>query len=559
VGVESLSRSNNPLGQAWQDVGRFQAIVAVLIRHGFGELISRMNLQDNIITRMLGSAPQEPVRDVSMPKRLSLVCQELGPTFIKLGQILSTRPDLIPDEYIQEFKKLQSQAAPLPFSAVSSEIEEALGQPLDELFASFEEEPLASASIAQVHTAVLPDGTEVVVKVRRPGIEEMLQSDLSILIFLAKRIEQIFPDAELFDPVGIAEEFERAISKELDFTVEARNLERFASNFSNNPDIHIPKVYKSCSCRSVLVMERLRGVKITDITTGQKEIVRRLLRAVFEMIYVHALFHGDLHPGNIIIEEDGRIGLIDLGLVGRLTPRMRERVTDLIMGLIQTDYESVAETLYDIGIIRTHINYERFENDVAVLMDEYLIGSTMAEIEFGRLFQELIDGAMRHNISVPPDYTMMFKALITAEGVGKQLDPEMDLLTELKPYVMELARERYSPDKLLKKGLRNLNQLGRLMNQFPITARQVLMGVEDGRIKFGLDSHQFDAFLSEYRQQNNRKVQTALAALLLLVGVLALDVGKPTFFFQLPVISSWAFLLGGILGSWVLLGTFRDG
>lgn len=553
-----MSRLQNPLGQAWQDVGRFRTIVSVLIRHGFGELISRMNIQDSAIARMLGAESSEGQEDLSMPQRLSLACQDLGPTFIKLGQILSTRPDLISDEYIQEFKKLQSSAAPLPLEDVTSEIESALGQKVEALFATFEDEPLASASIAQVHAATLSDGSEVVVKVRRPGVEEMLLSDLSILIFLAKRAAQLFPEMEIFDPVGIAEEFERALSKELDFTVEARNLKQFARNFSNNPDIHIPRVYKEYSCRSILVMERIQGVKITEANADQKEIVRRLLRAVFEMIYVHALFHGDLHPGNIFVEEDGKVALIDLGLVGRLTPRMRERATDLIMGIIQKDYEGVAETLYDIGNIRTSIDYERYENDVAVLMDEYLIGVTMAEIEFGRLFQEIVDGAARHNISVPPDYTMMFKALITAEGVGKQLDPEMDLLSELKPYVMELAKERYNPDKLLKKGLRQLNQLGRLMNQFPITARQVLIGIEDGRIKFGVDSSQFERALQAYQQQNNRKIQTAMAGFLFVIGGLSLDIGEPTFFFSLPPLSSWMFLFGAILSTWVLLGTFRD-
>lgn len=553
-----MSRLSNPLGQAWQDVGRFRTIISVLIRHGFADLIGRLNLQDNIITRMLGSETPSAPPELSTAKRLSLVCQELGPTFIKLGQILSTRPDLIPKEYIDEFKALQSNAAPLPADVIREELEASLGQTTEELFAEFDDEPLASASIAQVHAATMHDGTEVVVKIRRPGVEEMLQSDLSILIFLARRVEQLVADAELFDPVGIAEEFERALSKELNFQFEARNLERFARNFANNPEIHIPKVYKSHSCKSVLVMERIIGIKITEAQTGQKEIVRRMLRAVFEMIYVHALFHGDLHPGNIILEENGAIGLIDLGLVGRLTPRMRESVTDLILGLIQSDYEVVAETLYDIGVVRTHVDYDRYENDVAVLMDEYLIGATMADIEFGRLFQEILDGARRHHIAVPPTYTMMFKALITAEGVGKQLDPEMDLLTELRPYVIDLAKDRYSPDKLLKKGLRTVNQMGRLMNQFPVTARQVLVGIEDGRIKFGLDSQQFDQALEEYKRSNIRKTQAILAGIFYFVGTMALDYGQPTFFFQLPPMSAWTFLAGTILASWVLLTTLRD-
>lgn len=547
----------NPLGQMWQDVGRLRVIATVLIKHGFGEFISRLNLQDNFITRMLLRRPKDVSKGLSMPKRLSLVMQELGPTFIKLGQILSTRPDLIPEEYIEEFKKLQSSAAPLPFEDVTRQIESALGRPLFELFAWVNPEPLASASIAQVHTARLPDGAEVVIKVQRPGIQDMLRSDLSILIFLARRVAQLFPSTELFDPVGIAEEFEKALSKELDFNVELRNLQRFKTNFKANPDVHIPIVYKELSCETVLVMERIRGIKITEVQSGQKNLVRRLLKVVFEMIYIHGFFHGDLHPGNILVEPNGKIGLIDFGLTGRLTPSMKERITDLLLGLIRTDYDAVAEILFDIGIKRTAVHYDRFLADVSTLMDEYLMGTTMADIEFGKLFQELLDGAMRHNIAVSPDYTMMFKALITAEGVGKQLDPDMDLLHELEPYILELVKQRYSPSTLFKRGVFHFNNIFRLIKQFPITARQVLMAIENGRIQFGLDPSQIQAFLSEFRQDSFRKSTVGLAGIFLICGTLALDYGPPRFF-GLPSLSFFAYVVGLSLAVIVLLNMLRN-
>lgn len=547
----------NPLGQMWQDVGRLRVIATVLIKHGFGEFISRLNLQDNFITRMLLRRPRNVNKGLSMPKRLSLVMQELGPTFIKLGQILSTRPDLIPEEYIEEFKKLQSGAAPLPFAEVTHQIESSLGRPLFEIFAWVDPEPLASASIAQVHTARLPNGTEVVVKVQRPGIQEILRSDLSILIFLARRVAQLFPSTELFDPVGIAEEFEKALSKELDFHVELRNLQRFKTNFQKNPDVHIPGVYKDISCETILVMERIRGVKITEVQTGQKALVRRLLKVVFEMIYIHGFFHGDLHPGNIMVEPSGQIALIDFGLTGRLTPPMKEYITDLLFGLIRTDHVAVAEILYDIGIKRTAVNYDRFLADVTTLMDEYLMGTTMADIEFGKLFQELLDGAMRHNIAVSPDYTMMFKALITAEGVGKQLDPEMDLLHELEPYILELVKQRYSPTTLFKRGMFHMNNILRLVKQFPITARQVLMAIENGRIQFGLDPNQIHEFLSEFRQDSFRRTTALLAGAFLISGTLALEYGPPRFF-GLPTLSFLSYLVGLGLAGIILLNMLRN-
>ncbi|TNE47247.1 MAG: hypothetical protein EP343_20645 [Deltaproteobacteria bacterium] len=547
----------NPLGQMWQDMGRLRVIATVLIKHGFGEFISRLNIQDNFITRMLMRRPKKEIQDQSIAKRISLVMQELGPTFIKLGQILSTRPDLIPEEYILEFKQLQSAAAPLDFSEITKQIESSLGKPTHEMFGWIDQEPLASASIAQVHIARLHDGTEVVVKVQRPGIQEVLSSDLSILIFLAKRVAQLFPQTELFDPVGIAEEFDKALSKELDFTVELRNLTRFKKNFKNNTDVHIPTVYRELSCTTILVMERIRGLKITEINTGQKALVRRLLKIVFEMIYIHGFFHGDLHPGNILVEPNGRIGLIDFGLVGRLTPRMKEHITDLLFGLIRSDYDAVAEVLYDIGVKKTTVNYDLFYADVAALVDEHINEATMADIEFGRLFQEILDGAMRHNIAVTPDYTMMFKALITAEGVGKQLDPEMDLLQELEPYILELVKQRYSPTALFKRGVYHVNNIYRLFKQFPITARQVLMAVENGRIQFGLDQQQLDEFIHEFRMDNHRKASVGLSATFLICGTLALDYGPPQFF-GLPTLTFFSYLIGLGLAALVVLNMLRN-
>lgn len=531
-------------------------IAAVLIRHGFGEFISRLNLQDNFISRMLGRKSHVQSDHLSMPQRISLVMQDLGPTFIKLGQILSTRPDLIPEEYIEEFKKLQTKASPVDFHIIAAQIEKSLKRPIEQLFSHIEREPLASASIAQVHAARLLDGTEVVVKVQRPEIRDILRSDLSILIFLARRVAQLFPSIELIDPVGIAEEFEKAISKELDFNVELRNIERFAHNFPDEPTLHIPRVYRELSCNTVIVMERLYGVKVTEVTQGKKLIVQRMLKIVFDMIYVHSFFHGDLHPGNILVERDGRIGLIDFGLVGRLTPLMREQVTDLIMGLIRFDYEAVAEVLYDLGIKRTPVNYERFLSDVVTLMDEHLLGVTMAEMEFGRLFQDLLEGAIRHKIAIPPDYTMMFKALITAEGVGKQLYPELDILRELEPYVLELVKKRYHPRSVAKKGLHYFNSFLRLFKQFPITARQVLMAIENGRIQFGFDRSQFDDIMREYRQHHTRTLQATIACVFMLSATLALHHGSP-FLFGIPTLSFLGYLLGVSLSLWILLDTFR--
>ncbi|MCB9639469.1 MAG: AarF/ABC1/UbiB kinase family protein [Myxococcales bacterium] len=545
------------IGQAWQDVGRLRQIITVLVRHGFGELVARMNLQENIVGRIL-VGETKPEQGMSTPERLCMVIQELGPTFIKLGQILSTRADLIPEEYIWEFKKLQASAAPLPFDVIKAQVEESLGKPIDELFLRFEEQPLASASIAQVHIAYLLDDTEVVVKVARPGARESMTSDLSIMKFLAKQATQLFADIELFDPVGMIEEFEKEILKEIDFTHELRNINRFHQNFDDTDTVHIPKPYPEMSNKNILVMERIKGTKITEALGDRAQIVKNTLRVVCEMIFVHGFFHGDLHPGNILIEEDLSVALIDFGLVGRLTPRMKDYIIDLLLAVIRRDYEGVAEVLYEIGRKRAPIDYDRFVSDVMLVMDKHLVGARMSDIEFGGLLQDILEGAMRHKMAVPPDYTMMFKALITVEGVGKEMDPNMDLIAAIEPYVRAVVKERYSFEAITSQLFRQSTQLLRLLKQFPVTAQQILMGVENGRIKFGIDNVQFESFLREYRKQNGRKMMVALSFIFLFIATLNADYGSPAIF-GLSWFSFLGYVLGGVLGFLVLWGLWSEG
>ncbi len=538
------------IGQAWQDVGRLRQIITVLVRHGFGELVTRMNLQENVVGRIfVGEA--KPDQEMSTPQRLCMAIQELGPTFIKLGQILSTRADIVPEEYIAEFKRLQASAAPLPYEVIKVQVEESLGKSIQDVFLRFEEKPLASASIAQVHVAYLPDNTEVVVKVARPGARESMTSDLSLMKFLAKQATQIFADVELFDPVGMIEEFEKEILKEIDFTHELRNINRFRQNFAGTEGVHIPYPYPALCNKSILVMERIKGTKITESLGDRAQIVKNTMRVVCEMIFVHGFFHGDLHPGNILIEEDLSVALIDFGLVGRLTPRMKDYIIDLLLAVIRRDYEGVADVLYEIGRKRAPVDYDRFVSDVMLVMDKHLVGARMSDIEFGGLLHDILEGAMRHRMAVPPDYTMMFKALITVEGVGKEMDPDMDLIGAIEPYVRAVVKERYSFESITNQLFRQSTQLLRLLKQFPVTAQQILMGVENGRIKFGIDNAQFDAFLHEYRKQNGRKLMVAMSFVFLLIATMNADSGTPALF-GLSWFSFGGYALGAVLGFLVL-------
>lgn len=529
---------------AIKDLGRLQQIARVLIRNGFGHWVTSLKGakaegplkgEDARALEALESALEEPTPshtgDPDLPddpalktyRRLVTILRELGPTFIKLGQILSTRSDLIPQALCDELKSLQDQVNPLPFEQLKGAIEEALGGPLSAAFTRLDEQPLACASIAQVHTAQLITGEEVVLKVQRPGIRAIIESDLSILHFLVRQAIDMIPEAETFRPDAILSEFERAIIKELDFTYEARNLSRFAKNFASWGTVHIPKLYDQYSSERVLVMERLYGVKITEAAPKghpMDELARETVRMVFKQVFEDGFFHGDLHPGNLLILEDGRIGLIDFGMVGRLTPPMRASLADLLFHITTTHYEGVARTLYEISTHDGNINYAQWEADVVELMDRHFSTTSLADVDFGQIVRDLIEGAVRHRAQIPPDYTMFFKALMTVEGIGKVVSPDLDLLAECRPYVQRLVMERYEPERILRELVDTLHAFGRFSKRLPHTAQQLLQQVESQRLGIQLSDSHLLARQEHSRRLLNRAVVVAFALALWLIALL---------------------------------------
>lgn len=532
---------------AIKDMGRLRQIAAVLIRHGFGHFVEAWNLQDKAIVGLLIKERPDDVAPQSLWSRICEATQELGPTFVKLGQILSTRSDLIPQALCDELKTLQDNVATIPYDDAMAVLAESLGRPIDTVFEHVEADPLASASIAQVHVARLVGGQEVVIKIQRPGIRDTIISDLHILHFVAKQIEATIPEAQAFDPVAIAREFERAISKELDFSYEANNLERFDRNFSAWPTVHIPRVYRAASSTTVLVMERLIGRKITDaIGMGHDmpQIARECVRMVFKQVFEDGFFHGDLHPGNLFVLDDGRIGLIDFGLVGRMTQVMKDRMADLLLHLALRNAEGVARALYEIAVRVGKIDYPLWEQDVAELMDIHLRDASLAEVDFGLIIKELIEGAIRHNVRIPADYTMFFKALMTVEGIGKIVAPDLDLLEECRPHVEKLIAQRYSPERVMRAGVDTLQAFARFARQFPVTAHEFLSSIEDGRLNIGVDFAQLSELEGARNKRLNRGVLAGLATTLLVCGTITRDDTGWTLF-GLPGFSFICFLVGG--------------
>jgi ubiquinone biosynthesis protein len=472
---------------AVRDADRLRQIVVILVKHGFGDVIARIGLG--------GLAPAskegEERKKITFAERLRVTLQDLGPSFIKLGQIVSTRADLLPPEVISELKKLQDDVPPMPIAEVRATIEETLGSPVDEVYRGFEEKPLACASIGQVHRARLPQGdgeTDVVVKVQRTRARETIERDLDLLYLLARLIERAIPESKIYSPVGLVGEFDRSITTELDFTIEADNAEVFSKNFAESAMVRFPRVYREVSGKKVLTLEYFAGKKIdAAIAAGVsgKAIARRALQVIAQMVFEDGFFHADPHPGNVLILGEGEepiLGLLDLGLVGRLTEEMRDRIVELMAAAIRTDTEAMADALLAIGRPRAKVDLPAFRAEVERIAQRYL-GKALREIEVSALIRDLVQGAVKFEIEMPTELTMMGKALMTVEGVGKEIDPELDVYAELRPYFLRLFMRRFHPDRLGRDLLRGMAQLGTTASNLPRQVHEILEDLRTGRLE----------------------------------------------------------------------------
>lgn len=481
---------------AVRDLDRLRQIAGVLARHGFGELLQRTGLSAQL---NLGKRPDDDTpRSIGLGERIRLVLTELGPSFVKMGQIVSTRPDLIPAEIIEELRKLQDDVPPVPFEQMRPMLEADLAVPLGEVFERFEETPLASASIGQVHRAALrvPEGApvEVVVKLQRPNIRDTIERDIDLLYWLARAIERSVPESRVYAPVRLVAEFDRAITAELDFTLEADNAERFARNFRDfEPGIiHFPAVYRQASTKRVLTLEFLPGKKVLDAVAagadGEK-IAKHAIAVMVKQVYEDGFFHADPHPGNIIIQgspAEPVIALIDLGLVGRLTPQLRDLTVDLMVAAASEDRRALADALYAICTPTKKIDRRELESEVTALADRYL-GKPLKDLDLSALIRDLASGALKYGLEVPPDFMLVGKALMTVEGIGKQIYPDLDVFEEVKPYFLRLLWMRYSPEKLSQEFLRGVSRLGGAAADMPMQIAEILEDLRRGDLAIAVN------------------------------------------------------------------------
>jgi ubiquinone biosynthesis protein len=472
---------------AARDLGRVRDISKVLVRHGFGEIVARLGLRG----RKANDDPLSETRVTgSIGVRVRNVLEDLGPSFVKLGQIASTRSDVLPADVIGELKKLLDDVPPVAAAAIRERIELSLGAPVADIYEWFDDTPLAAASVAQVHRATLRtnDGLEdVVVKVQRPNIAETIASDLDLLHTFAALLERAIPESRAYSPVGLVQEFDRAMQSELDFTTEKENAERFASNFRDFPGARFPYVYAEASSKHVLTLEYLDGLKIyTAIEKGfrGKDLARLAMHIVIKQIFEDGFFHADPHPGNVLVLGTAarpEYALIDLGMVGRLGPRMRDLTVDLMVAAAREDYDGVADAMYALATPTKKVEMRAFRANVALLAEKYL-RRNLRDIDIASLVHDLIATATRYGLEVPPDFVLVGKALITIEGVGKEIAPDFDIIAESRPLFLELMRKRYSPQRIGNELLRRMERLSGATSQLPEQLQEVLEDLRLGRL-----------------------------------------------------------------------------
>lgn len=496
---------------------RYRQIIEILVRNGFGFLIGRAGWDRQRVIRTLKPGATEPQPHiVHTPERLRILIEELGPTFIKLGQILSTRGDLMPAGYREELAKLQDSAPPVPGDQIRAIFEEEFNHSVDEVFASFDMQPIAAASIGQAHAATLPDGTEVIVKLRRPHIIEDVEEDLHILLDLADLAASHWGMARYYDVAAIVEEFAQTLRTEMDYIHEARNLERIAENFADDTDLHVPKVFWDMTTARVLTLERIRGVKITNVAEldargiSRSAVAYRATRILLTMILRDGFFHADPHAGNVFVEADGTIGLIDFGMVGEVDWGSQQHLMQLMLGITQKDASRLADTLLDLSVGHDNVDRNALRRDLAKLIARYW-GRTMADVRFGAFIADMVEILRWRHLRLPPDLALLLKTLIMGEGLGEEIDPSFDLMDVYVPLTEDLIRQRFTFTNWTKQFL--LSGIDALESslEIPKRLRHILGDIERGGFEINIQPSSFDPYFARLEQIVNHVLIALLA------------------------------------------------
>lgn len=547
--------------QTFQTLGRSREIVTILIRHGFGQLLEQVGFPASFfLARIVRKKPD--ARKASLPARLRLVLEELGPTFVKFGQILSTRPDLIPKEYVQEFANLREHVPPVPFEDIERVFMAELGAGPEEIFAEFDSQPIASASIGQVYKAKTFAGETVAVKVQRPGIQRQVRADIQILFHIADLLTQHVAEMEFYRPREIVEEFRHALDREMDYGVELRNLERFRESFPDSDLLVVPRPLSELSTARILTMEFLHCRDLTDLAGVASEERRRLAKAgidiILQQVFRDGFFHADPHPGNVKVMADGKLALLDCGMVGRVTEELKVGMAELLVAFSSRKYARVADLVADLGEARGELDRERFLRDVADIVDRYTVGR-LQDIDAGEALEDMMTVALNHQLKLPANISMMMKALITVEQLGKTLDPDVDVFQAARPHVRRLLRERYSLKRNLELLTGAARDYFRLMRRMPGEVALILRKLKGGNLTIELKHSGLDKLIHAIEHSTNRISFSVIIAALIVGSSIVMRSGVGRNLFGYPALGFIGYTIAAVMGLWLIVMIVRSG
>ncbi len=548
-----------------RNINRYRKIAEVMARHGFGAIVAEMGLASalNLPGRLLRREPP-PVTRRTAAQHLREALEELGPTFVKLGQIASTRPEILPPTFIDELSKLQDDVPPAPWEAIKLLLEEELGQPIENVFLALDPTPIASASLAQVYAALLEDETQVVVKVQRPNIERTISTDLSIINDMAGLAAERLSWTAAYDPVGLAEEFAVALMAELDYGAEGRNADRFRSNFSDEPHIYVPKIYWRYSTRRVLIQERISGIKADNIERldaegyDRDEIAMRAARFVIKEVLEDGYFHADPHPGNMVILPGNVIGLMDFGTVGYLADSDRANLIRLYVAVIRFDAESIVDQLIRMRIAGSDVDEDGLKRDLRRLLRKYY-GMPLKDIAVNEMLAEIQPIIYEYHLKIPSDYWLLLKTLVIMEGVGKRLAPDFDVFEASAPFVRRFLLKLASPQFWGPDILRAAGGWADLVSTFPRRTTRILDQIERGALKMEVEVPTIMSASKQMNQAANRIILAILIGTLTVALALLIPSLDVTWPWNLP---TWLIVVGFVmmvgLSLWLIWSILRS-
>jgi len=544
-----------------KNLGRSREIASVLLKYGFSDVVDRMGLLGYLQwgRKMLRTPENERQPPLTRAQRIRLALQELGPTFIKFGQVLSTRADLIPADLIEELSRLQESVPPFASEKAIEIIEEELGGKVEDLFAEFERSPLAAGSLAQVHRAKHHDGTSLAVKIRRPNAVHDIERDIALLREMAILLATHLPESEIFDPIGLVNQFARSITRELNFGREGRTQDEFARLFKNDATLYVPKVYWPLTSEAVLTMEFIEGMRISDTESlrshglNPAEIAKNGALIFMKMSFEIGTFHGDPHPGNMRIFSNGRICLLDYGLIGHVEEYKRDLLVDLFLSVSKRDVARAVEVVLELGQNFQPVDRVLLQSDLRDFIENYY-GIPLERIAVGSLLTDFVKILSNHSIRYPSELMLWIRAVITLEGIGRTLDPEFNLAQYLAPFIEKIVRQRYDLRHLVYEWTGEIRQILSAIHRMPTQIDATLKKINTDSIKFQLEHRNLDHLVTELDRSGNRIVIGMVMSSLILASSIVIRTTPAAGWLTIPT-----FLLSSLLGIWLIYGIFRSG